>query len=81
MIDEKTLDMLLAGTWDTIYMTLAATFFSYVFGILMGVILTITRKGGICPHAVVYSCLDVVVNVTTVLSKPPRAWAPQPGKL
>ena len=64
MIDEKTLDMLLAGTWDTIYMTLAATFFSYVFGILMGVILTITRKGGICPHAVVYSCLDVVVNVT-----------------
>lgn len=64
MIDEKTLDMLLAGTWDTIYMTLAATFFSYVFGIVMGVILTITRKGGICPHAVVYSCLDVVVNVT-----------------
>lgn len=64
MIDEKTLDMLLVGTWDTIYMTLAATFFSYVFGIVMGVILTITRKGGIAPHAMIYSCLDVVVNVT-----------------
>lgn len=64
MIDQKTVEMLLIGTLDTIYMTLAATFFSYVFGILMGVILTITRKGGICPHPVFYSCLDVVVNVT-----------------
>lgn len=58
------MEMLLIGTWDTIYMTLAATFFSYIFGIIMGVILTITRKGGICPHPVFYSCLDVVVNVT-----------------
>ncbi|MBD5538703.1 MAG: methionine ABC transporter permease, partial [Desulfovibrio sp.] len=37
MIDEKTLEMLLVGTWDTIYMTVVATFFSYVFGIVMGV--------------------------------------------
>lgn len=64
MIDQKTLEMLLIGTWDTIYMTLAATFFSYVFGMVMGVILTVARKGGICPHPVVYSCLDVVVNIT-----------------
>lgn len=64
MIDQKTMEMLLIGTWDTIYMTLAATFFSYIFGIIMGVILTITRKGGICPRPIFYSCLDVVVNVT-----------------
>ena len=64
MIDQKTMEMLLIGTWDTIYMTLAATFFSYIFGIIMGVVLTITRKGGICPHPVFYSCLDVVVNIT-----------------
>lgn len=64
MFDEKTIEMLLAGTWDTIYMTVAATFFSYVFGIVMGVILTVTRKGGITPHAVVYSILDIVVNLT-----------------
>lgn len=64
MLDQKTIEMLLIGTWDTIYMTLAATFFSYIFGIIMGVILTVTRKGGICPHPIFYSCLDVVVNVT-----------------
>lgn len=64
MFDSKITEMLLVGTWDTIYMTLAATFFSYVFGIIMGVILAVTRKGGITPHPVVYSCLDIVVNLT-----------------
>ncbi|MBD5418199.1 MULTISPECIES: methionine ABC transporter permease [unclassified Desulfovibrio] len=64
MIDEKTLEMLLVGTWDTIYMTVVATFFSYVFGIVMGVALVITRKGGIRPHAAFYNVLDVVVNLT-----------------
>ncbi len=61
---EKTVMMLAVGTWDTIYMTVVATFFSYVFGIVMGVVLTITRKGGITPHAMVYSTLDIVVNLT-----------------
>lgn len=64
MLDEKTIEMLLVGTWDTIYMTVVATFFSYVFGTVMGVVLTVTRKGGITPHSVIYSCLDVVVNLT-----------------
>lgn len=64
MLDEKTILMLAVGAWDTIYMTLAATFFSYVFGIVMGVILTITRQGGITPNGLVYSCLDVAVNLT-----------------
>lgn len=63
-MDEKTVEMLLIGTWDTIYMTVVATFFSYVFGMIMGVVLTFTRKGGITPHAMIYSCLDVVVNLT-----------------
>ena len=64
MLDEKTLVMLLVGTWDTVYMTVMATVFSYAFGMPMGVVLTITRKGGIAPHRVIYSCLDVIVNLT-----------------
>ncbi len=64
MFDQKTIEMLLIGSWDTIYMTLAATFFSYVFGVLLGVALTVTRKGGICPHPPLYSVLDVVINLT-----------------
>lgn len=64
MFDEKTIAMLAVGTWDTIYMTVAATFFSYVFGIIMGVILVISRKGGIWPHKLLYSSLDIIVNLT-----------------
>lgn len=64
MLDAKTWIMLLIGTWDTIYMTVVATFFSYVFGLAMGVALTITRKGGIAPQKGVYTVLDIVVNLT-----------------
>lgn len=64
MLDEKTVIMLLVGTWDTIYMTVIATFFSYVFGTVMGVILVITRKGGITPRPAIYASLDVIVNLT-----------------
>lgn len=64
MFDQQTVEMLLTGVWDTIYMTVVATFFSYVFGMVMGVVLVICRKDGIRPNALVYSVLDVVVNLT-----------------
>lgn len=64
MFDRQTVEMLLTGVWDTLYMTVAATLFSYVFGMIMGVILVICRKDGIRPHALVYNVLDVVVNLT-----------------
>lgn len=64
MIDQQTVEMLLEGVLDTLYMTLAATFLSYVFGLVMGVVLVICRKDGIRPNALVYGVLDVVVNLT-----------------
>ncbi|WP_304680165.1 methionine ABC transporter permease [uncultured Desulfovibrio sp.] len=64
MFDQQTIEMLLVGVWDTLYMTVAATFFSYVFGMVMGVTLVACRKDGIRPNAFVYSVLDVVVNLT-----------------
>ena len=64
MFDQQTVEMLLVGVWDTLYMTVAATFFSYVFGMVMGVVLVICRRDGIRPNALVYNVLDVVVNLT-----------------
>ena len=64
VIDHQTVEMLLEGVLDTLYMTLAATFLSYVFGLVMGVVLVICRKDGIRPNALVYGVLDVVVNLT-----------------
>lgn len=64
MFDEKTILMLAVGTWDTVYVTLMATFFSYVFGSFMGVALAVWRKDGVAPRPALYSTLDIVVNLT-----------------
>ena len=45
--------MLVEGTGDTLYMTLMSTLFGYILGLPMGIILTITDKDGIRPHAAV----------------------------
>ena len=55
--------MLVEGTGDTLYMTLMSTLFGYILGLPMGIILTITDKDGIRPHAAVYKVLDVIVNL------------------
>ena len=64
MLNQALIDLLWEGTLDTIYMTLVSTFFSYVFGMIMAVILVITRADGIRPHPVILSVLDVIVNLT-----------------
>lgn len=64
MLNQALIDLLWGGTLDTIYMTLVSTFFSYVFGMIMAVILVITRADGIRPHPVIFRVLDVIVNLT-----------------
>lgn len=50
------------GVWETIYMTGIASFFSYLIGLPLGVVLTITDKNSICPNRWVNSILGFVVN-------------------
>lgn len=50
------------GIWETVYMTLIASFFSYLFGLPLGVILNVTDKNGICENRAVNSILGFVVN-------------------
>ena len=56
-------DMLIAGIWGTIYMTLVSTAIGYLFGLPMGVALVVTDKDGLRPNKVVYKILDVVANI------------------
>lgn len=63
MFDETIVKMLLEGTWATLYMTLFSTFYGYVIGLPLGVILTVTDKDGIRPNAVVYKLLDFIINI------------------
>lgn len=63
MFDETIVKMLLEGTWATLYMTLFSTFYGYLIGLPLGVILTVTDKDGIRPNAVVYKLLDFIINI------------------
>ena len=63
MFDETIIKMLLEGTWATLYMTLFSTFYGYVIGLPLGVILTVTDKDGIRPNAVVSKLLDFIINI------------------
>ena len=55
--------MLWEGTVDTLYMTLVSTFFGYVLGLPIGIILTVTDQDGIHPNKAVYRVLDIIVNL------------------
>lgn len=63
MLDNDMIIMLLEGTRDTLYMTLMSTFFGYVLGLPLGILLAVTDKDGIRPNAVVYRILDVISNI------------------
>lgn len=58
------LDILGQGTWDTLYMTFMSTFFAYLFGLPLGIILVITEDSHILPHARLNAILGGIVNVT-----------------
>lgn len=44
MWDDQTIMMLLEGTRDTLYMTLVSTFFGYVLGLPLGILLQLQTK-------------------------------------
>lgn len=63
MWDAATVNMILEGIVDTLYMTLVSTLFGYVIGLPWGVALAVTDKEGIRPNRVAYRILDVIANI------------------
>ena len=55
--------LLAEGTLETLYMTGAATLFSYVLGLPMGVVLTVTKPGSIAPAPRFNWLFGWVVNI------------------
>ena len=51
------------GIWETIYMTGISTFFSYIIGLPLGLLLSVTDKDGIRPMRVVNRIAGIVVNI------------------
>lgn len=55
--------LLIQGTIDTLYMTIISTFFAYVLGLPMGVLLSVTAKGGIMENRPFNSIFGWAVNI------------------
>ena len=65
MIDMiiKYLPLLVEGTIDTIYMTVLSTLFAYILGLPMGILLFITKRGGIAQNIGFHAVFGWVINM------------------
>ena len=50
------------GIWETVYMTFISSFFAYLIGLPLGVILNVTDKNGIYPMPKLNKVLGFIVN-------------------
>jgi D-methionine transport system permease protein len=68
MMDTQTIaeymNILGSGTWDTLYMTFLSTFFAYLFGLPLGIVLVITDSHHILPRRRLNAVLGWAVNIT-----------------
>lgn len=60
--------LLAEGVWESVYMTLATTALAYVLGLPMGVLLTVTKRGGIAAAPRFHAVFGWVVNILRSLS-------------
>ena len=63
MIEAKTVEMLLEGIRDTLYMTLVSTALGYVLGLPLGIVLNVTRRDGLKPNKLIYGIGDFICNI------------------
>lgn len=54
--------VLQTGIWETIYMTLLSTLFSYLIGLPLGLVLSVTDKSGIHPVNWLNRVVGIIVN-------------------
>ena len=60
-------DVILKATYETLYMVIGSTFFAVILGFVPAIILTLTAPDGLKPNKVVYTILDILVNIFTSL--------------
>lgn len=64
MWDSSMTALMVQGTFETLYMTLASTLLAYVIGLPMGVLLVTSDSEGIVPMKVLNQVLNIMVNIT-----------------
>lgn len=63
MFTPQMLKLLGTGIWESLYMTLVATFLAYLFGLPLGLVLSVTDKEGIRPVRPLNAVLGFLVNL------------------
>ena len=61
--DSTTINMLVKGIWETIYMVFLSSALSYVIGIPLGIALVVTDKEGISPVPLFNKALGLIINL------------------
>lgn len=61
--DAATMEMIKIGIWETLYMTFISSFFAYVIGLPLGIILVVTDQEGIHPVPWLQKTLGVIINL------------------
>ncbi len=62
-MNERTIQMLIDGIHDTLYMTLGSVVIGYIIGLPIGILLYVTGKNGLKKNVVIYRIFDVICNV------------------
>lgn len=60
---QQTIEVLGQALYETMFMTIFSTLFSVIIGFLLAVVLIVTDSEGLRPNKIVYSVLDIVINV------------------
>lgn len=63
MFDAQTIEMLVDGTGQTLFMTFVTTLVSYAIGVPLGLSLVTTARGGVTPLPVFNWCIGAVINI------------------
>ncbi|MDD4844347.1 MAG: ABC transporter permease [Anaerotignum sp.] len=63
MFKEGMMALVGIAFWESIYMTLISTFFAYLIGLPLGLILVMTDGEGVRPIPIVHQTLGIIINI------------------
>lgn len=63
MNSNQLLNLLIEGSIDTLLMTLVASVIAFILGGGLGIVLVLTKQGGLKQNPLIYRVLDVIVNL------------------
>lgn len=63
MLTAEFLMMFAVGLWETFYMVVISTLFSYIIGLPLGLLLAVTDTDGLRPNATINKAFGTVVNL------------------